>query len=201
MSVMLSAAGSLRWFRETLAPDEEFGDLVAAAGEVAPGSDGLLFLPYLTGERSPHPDPLARGGFIGLTVRHDRRHLTRSILEGVAFGLRDGLDLMIAAGMPAPGQIRVSGGGTASALWRQILADVLEAEIATTTTTEGAAFGAALLAAVGAGWYPTVATAAGALTSATIAAAPGPDRSTYREAHERYRALYPALAPTFHRTP
>jgi len=90
MSVMLSAAGSLRWYRDTLAPGEAFGDLVAPAADVPAGSDGLFFLPYLSGERSPHPDPLARGAFVGLTVRHDRRHMTRAVLEGVAFGLRDG---------------------------------------------------------------------------------------------------------------
>jgi xylulokinase len=200
MSVMLSAAGSLRWFREALAPGVPFADLVAAAGEVPSGSDGLLFLPYLTGERSPHPDPLARGAFVGLTVRHDRRHLTRAVLEGVAFGLRDGLDLMTGAGMPAPSEIRVSGGGTASLLWRQILADVLGAGIATVNTTEGAAFGAALLAAVGAGWFASVPEATAALVTATPSASPGPDRSVLGEAHERYRTLYPALAPTFHRT-
>jgi xylulokinase len=198
MSVMLSAAGSLRWFREALAPDVPFADLVAAAGEVPAGSDGLLFLPYLTGERSPHPDPLARGAFVGLTVRHERRHLTRAVLEGVAFGLRDGLDLMTAAGMPAPGEIRVSGGGTASPLWRQILADVLDAEIATVNTSEGAAFGAALLAAVGAGWFASVREATAALVTATPSASPGQDRGVLGEAHARYRALYPALAPTFH---
>jgi xylulokinase len=197
MSVMLSAAGSLRWFREALAPDLSFADLVEAAGEVPAASDGLLFLPYLTGERSPHPDPLARGAFVGLTVRHDRRHLTRAVLEGVAFGLRDGLDLMIAAGMPRPTQIRASGGGTASPLWRQILADVLEAEIATVSTTEGAAYGAGLLAAVGAGWFPDVDAVVEATVATTTMAAPGPDADTYRGAHERYRALYPALAPTF----
>ncbi len=201
MSVMLSAAGSLRWFRDTIAPGVAFGDLAAEARDVPAGSAGLLFLPYLTGERSPHPDPLARGGFIGLTIGHERRHLTRAVLEGVAFGLRDGLDLMTAAGMPAPEVIRASGGGTASPVWRQILADVLEAEIATVATTEGAAFGAALLAAVGGGWFSTVADAAGALTSARPVAQPGPDRAAYREAHARYRGLYPALAPTFHRTP
>ena len=103
MSVMLSAAGSLRWFRDALAPGVEFGDLVREAEDVPAGSDGLLFLPYLTGERSPHPDPLARGAFVGLTVGHDRRHLTRAVLEGVAFGLRDGLDLMVEAGIPAAG--------------------------------------------------------------------------------------------------
>jgi xylulokinase len=199
MSVMLSAAGSLRWFRDSLAPGMAFADLVAEAGDVPAGSGGLWFLPYLSGERSPHADPSARGGFIGLTLRHDRRHLTRAVLEGVAFGLRDGLDSMIAAGMPAPAQIRVSGGGTASPLWRQILADVLGAEIATVNTTEGAAYGAALLAAVGAGWFPTVRDAAARLVTATSAATPGPDVPLYADAHGVYRELYPALAPLYRR--
>ena len=199
MSVMLSAAGSLRWFRDALAPEAEFADLVAIAGDAPVGSEGLFFLPYLSGERSPHPDPLARGAFVGLTLVHDRRHLTRAVLEGVAFGLRDGLDLMVEAGMPAPAQIRASGGGTVSPLWRQILADVLEAEIATVNTSEGAAYGAALLAMVGAGWFATVEAAAAALVTATPTAAPGPDAAAYREAHSIYRELYPALAPTFHR--
>jgi xylulokinase len=198
MSVMLSAAGSFRWFRDTLAPGEEFGALAASAGEVPAGSDGLFFLPYLTGERSPHPDPLARGAFVGLTVTHDRRHLTRAVLEGVAYGLRDGLDLMTAAGMPAPTTIRASGGGIASPVWRQILADVLDAEIATVATTEGAAYGAAVLAGVGAGWFDLVAEATGAWVSTTVVASPGSDAGAYREGHARYRELYPALAPTFH---
>jgi len=199
MSVMLSAAGSLRWYRDTLAPGEAFGDLVAEAAGVPAGSDGLLFLPYLTGERSPYPDPLARGAFVGLTVSHGRRHMTRAVLEGVAFGLRDGLDLMTAAGVPAPSQIRASGGGTTSPLWRQILADVLGAEIATVETSEGAAYGAGLLAAVGAGWFPSVEAATGALVSATPVAEPGPDVPRYAAAHEVYRELYPALAPSFRR--
>jgi xylulokinase len=199
MSVMLSAAGSLRWFRDALAPGVEFGDLVALASEVPAGSAGLRFLPYLSGERSPHPDPLARGAFVGLTLAHDRRHMTRAVLEGVAFGLRDGLDLMVAAGMPAPAQIRASGGGTVSPLWRQILADVLEAEIAIVSTSEGAAYGAGLLAAVGADWFPTVGDATSALVTATPVAAPGPDAPAYAEAHATYRELYPALAATFRR--
>jgi xylulokinase len=199
MAVMLSAAGSLRWFRDALAPATDYDELVALAAEVPAGSEGLLFLPYLTGERSPHPDPLARGAFVGLTLAHDRRHLTRAVLEGVAFGLRDGLDLMIEAGMPAPSVIRASGGGTSSPLWRRILADVLGAEIATVDTAEGAAYGAGLLAAVGAGWFPTVEAAAAALVTATPTAAPGPDAPRYAEAHAIYRGLYPALAPTFRR--
>jgi xylulokinase len=120
-------------------------------------------------------------------------------MEGVAFGLRDGLDLMVAAGMPRPSQILGSGGGTASPVWRQILADVLGAAIATPTTTEGAAFGAAVLAAVGAGWFPTVEDAADEVVHATPAAEPGPDAPAYAEFHARYRELYPALATTFHR--
>lgn len=198
MGVMLSAAGSLRWFRDALAAGRTFDDLVSGAGEVSPGSEDLLFLPYLTGERTPHPDPYARGAFVGLTVRHDLRHLTRSVLEGVSFGLRDGLDLMIGAGLPAPTQIRASGGGIRSALWRQILADVLEAEIATVNTEEGAAFGAALLATVGAGWFDTVEDACDSMVISRTMAEPSGSVSTYRELHERYKALYPALAPGFH---
>jgi xylulokinase len=199
MSVMLSAAGSLRWYRDAIAPDVAFDDLVGEASGVPPGSAGVFFLPYLSGERSPHPDPLARGAFIGLTLGHDRRHLTRAVLEGVAFGLRDGLDLMTAAGVPVPSQIRASGGGTSSQLWRQILADVLDTEIATVNTTEGAAYGAGLLAAVGAGWFPSVEDAAEAFVTATPVASPGPDAPRYADAHTTYRGLYPALAPTFQR--
>ena len=199
MSVMLSAAGSLRWFRDTVAPGEAYPELVEPAGEVGPGAGGLLFLPYLTGERCPYPDPQARGAFVGLTLAHDRRHLARAVLEGVAFGLRDGLDLMTGAGMPTPSTILASGGGLASPVWRSILADVLGASIATPATTEGAAFGAALLAAIAAGWYPDVGTAVAALVRATTVAEPGPNAAAYLEAHARYRALYPALAPLFPR--
>jgi xylulokinase len=199
MSVMLSAAGSLRWLRDTVAPALPYPQLVEPAAEVPAGSDGLWFLPYLSGERSPHPDPLARGAFVGLTLAHDRRHLVRAVLEGVAFGLRDGLDLMVAAGMPAPSQVRASGGGLASPTWRQILADVLEAEIATVNTTEGAAFGAALLATPAAGWFSTVDEAVAAVVRTTPVASPGPSATAYRDAHAAYRELYPALRPFFHR--
>ena len=199
MSVMLSAAGSLRWFRDTLAPGEPFDGLVETAAGVTAAGEGLFFLPYLSGERSPHPDPLARGAFIGLTLGHDRRHLLRAVLEGVAFGLRDGLDLMVAAGMPVPSQVRASGGGIASPLWRQIIADVLGTELATVSTTEGAAYGAALLATEAAGWFPSVEAAVASLVTATPVAAPGPDATRYRDAHAAYRELYPALATFFHR--
>ena len=198
MGVMLSAAGSLRWLRDTMASDSSFDDLVGPAADVPAGSDGLLFLPYLTGERTPHPDPRARGALIGLTVRHDMSHITRSVLEGVAFGLRDGLDLMIESGVPAPTQIRASGGGIRSALWCQILADVLDAEIATVQTEEGAAYGAGLLAAVGADWFGSVEEACAPSVVAERVAEPSGLGPTYAEAHARYRVLYPALAPTFH---
>jgi xylulokinase len=201
MGVMLSAAGSLRWLRDTLAPGAAFGDLVDGAAEVEPGSNGLLFLPYLSGERTPHPDPKARGAFVGLTVGHDLRHLTRAVMEGVAFGLRDGLDLMTEAGVPKPDSIRASGGGIRSELWRQILADVLEARIDTVATEEGAAYGAALLASVGAGQHSSVDAAVAQMVTARPAASPSALVDSYRRAHERYQALYPALRPTFHAIP
>jgi xylulokinase len=199
MSVMLSAAGSLRWFRDALASGTDYAALDDEARSVPPGSDGLFFLPYLTGERSPYPDPLARGAFVGLTVEHTRAHLTRAVLEGVAFGLRDGLGLMRQAGMAEPTTMRASGGGIASPVWRQILADVLEVEISTVATTEGAAFGAAVLGAVGAGWFADVDAAAGSLVTAIPVASPGPNAPRYRDAHAAYRELYPALAAFFHR--
>jgi xylulokinase len=195
MGVMLSAAGSLRWLRDALAPDQSFDQLVAGAAEVPPGADGLLFLPYLSGERTPHPDPDARGAFVGLTVGHDLRHLTRAVLEGVAFGLRDGIDLMETAGVPRPDAIRASGGGTRSALWRQILADVLEADIMTVGTEEGAAYGAGLLAAVGAGLFESVDDMSDLVIHTELSARPSGDVGLYRSAHERYGLLYPALRP------
>ncbi|NIM42588.1 MAG: xylulokinase, partial [Hydrogenophaga sp.] len=155
MGVMLSAGGSLRWYRDALAPGMGYDALLAAAGQVPPGSEGLYFLPYLTGERTPHADPYARGAFVGLTLRHGRDHLTRALLEGVTFGLRDALELARAMGVPAA-RVRVSGGGARSPVWRQLMADVFGAEIVTVNAIHGAAFGAALLAGVGAGQWPDV---------------------------------------------
>jgi len=199
MGVMLSAAGSLRWFRDAVAPGVDFGDLSAAAGDIEPGSDGLLFLPYLTGERTPHPDPLARGAFVGLTVRHERDHMTRAVLEGVAFGLRDSFELIRAAGGADLTEVRASGGGTRSGLWRQILADVLDAEVRTVATAEGAAQGAAILAAVGAGWFGNAQEASSAWLRLDPPTEPSANVAAYSDSYESYRGLYPALAETMHR--
>jgi xylulokinase len=192
MGVMLSAAGSLRWYRDTIAPETGFAELVDEASTVEPGAEGLTFLPYLTGERTPHADADARGAFVGLTVRHSRAHLTRAVLEGVAYGLRDGFELMRAAGAPDPQEFRASGGGTKSPVWRQIAADVLGVPLVTVGTAEGAAFGAAVLAAVGAGWFPRVREATAALVSPGETTQP---RSVpaYDDGYGTYRALYPAL--------
>jgi xylulokinase len=197
MGVMLSAAGSLQWYRDTLAPGESFDALLAPALDVNPGSDGLLFLPYLTGERTPHPDPFARGGFIGLTVRHGKAHLTRAVLEGVAFGLKDSFTLIQNAGLGEIKQVRASGGGTKSALWRQIMADVLGIELVTVNTAEGAAFGVALLAGVGAGIWLNVETACKETIRITSRTSPGSDSEVYEKVYPQYQALYPALKDEF----
>ncbi len=198
MGVMLSAAGSLRWYRDTLAAGIAYDDLLAPATAIAPGAEGLLFLPYLTGERTPHPDPLARGAWVGLTVRHAQAHLTRAVLEGVAFGLRDSFELMKSVGLTTIQQVRVSGGGARSPLWRQILADVLNSELVTVNTTEGAAYGAALLAGVGAGIWPDVDTACAQVIHVTGSTQPEPNAAArYNAVYAEYRALYPALKNSF----
>ena len=197
MGVMLSAAGSLRWYRDTVAPGVGFDALLDPVAEVDPGSEGLLFLPYLTGERTPHPDPLARGAFVGLTVRHTQPHMTRAVIEGVAFGLRDSFELLKEVGLAEISQVRVTGGGARSPLWRQILADVFNAELVTVNTTEGSAYGAALLAATGAGAYPDMESACAAAIQITGSTAPGPESRVYQEIYPLYRDLYPALWPSF----
>lgn len=198
MGVMLSAAGSLQWYRDTLAPTMSFDDLLKEAQPVPAGCEGLQFLPYLSGERTPHPDPLARGAFIGLTLRHGRGHMTRAVLEGVSFGLKDSFTLIQNAGLGEIKQVRASGGGTKGALWRQILASVLEAELVTVNTSEGAAFGAALLAGVGAGAWSDVPEACKAAVKITGSTKPDPSQvDAYRKAYPLYRELYPALKPSF----
>lgn len=198
MGVMLSAAGSLQWYRDTLAPGAGFDDLLKEAEPVPAGSEGLQFLPYLSGERTPYPDPLARGAWVGLTLRHGRGHLTRSVLEGVSFGLKDGFTLIREAGLGEIKQVRASGGGTKGALWRQILASTLEAELVTVNTTEGAAFGAALLAGVATGNWDNVPAACRKVVKITGITLPDPAQvEAYRKAYPLYRQLYPSLKPIF----
>jgi xylulokinase len=197
MGVMLSAAGSLQWYRDTLAPGVSFDTLVNEAGNIKAGSEGLLFLPYLTGERTPYPDPLVRAAWVGLTVRHTRAHMTRAVLEGVAFGIKDSFRLILQAGLGSIKQVRISGGGAKSALWRQIMADVLGVELVTVNTTEGAAFGAALLAGVGAGVFEDVPIACDATIQITGRNSPSQATRTYQDYYPHYCALYPALAPEY----
>jgi xylulokinase len=193
MGVMLSAAGSLQWLRNTIAPGAAYEELTAAAEQWPAGTEGLTFLPYLTGERTPHADPDARGSFTGLTVRHDRGALVRAVLEGVAYGLRDSLDLIVGlGGKPALG--RVSGGGARSDLWLAIVASVLELPLERVAVDEGAAFGAAILGGVSAGVWGDVHEAVAATVRSREVIEPVDDWvSVYRSGRERFQALYPAL--------
>ena len=198
MGVMLSAAGSLQWLHDTLAPGMSFDDLIGEAEAVPAGCEGLQFLPYLSGERTPHPDPLARAAWIGLTLRHGRGHMTRAVLEGVAFGLKDCFELIKGAGLGEIRQVRISGGGARSDLWREILASTFEAELVTVNTTEGAAYGAALLAGVSAGAWSSVPEACKAVVKITGETSPDPAWvESYRRAHTIYGGLYPALKTSF----
>src|SRR5512137_2392529 len=208
MGVMLSPGGSFRWLRDSigdlektvarLTGDDPY-DLLTREAALAPvGSEGLLFLPYLTGERTPYPDPQARGAFVGLTVRHTKAHLVRAVLEGVSFGLRDSLELIKSLGVPIT-QVRASGGGARSPLWRQIQADVFGAELVLVNVTEGAAYGAALLAGVGAGAFRSVEEAVNATVKVTDRTAPiAANAQAYEKLYPAYRGLYPALKDTFH---
>jgi xylulokinase len=195
MGVMLSAAGSLGWFRHTLAPGEGYDALVAEAARWEPGAEGLLFLPYLAGERTPHVDPDARGAFVGLSLRHDRGALVRAVLEGVAYGLRDSLEILRALGCRLDVG-RVSGGGARSELWLAIVASVLGLPLERTAAEEGAAYGAALLGGVAGGVFADVEEAVASCVSVRDTIEPVPAwEKIYAEGYARYRALYPALEP------
>jgi len=207
MGVMLSAGGSFRWFRDALGRLEKsaaeltgrdpYEYLTAEAARAPVGSEGLIFLPYLTGERMPYSDPNARGTFFGLTVRHDKGHLVRSVLEGVAYGLRDLLELIRDFGLDIE-QVRASGGGARSELWRQILADVFGTELVTINVTEGAAYGAALLAGVGADVYSGVEEACAATIRVVTSTEPQPESmKLYNAYYPVYRSLYGSLKPAF----
>lgn len=205
MGVTQSAGLSLRWLRDNIGLPERaleqwtgldaYELLAREAASVPAGSSGLFFLPYLQGERTPHLDAYARGGWIGLSAIHDRRHLVRSVLEGVAFSLKDCFAIINEQGLSIE-QVRATGGGAKSPVWRQIIADVLGVELVTTSAHEGPAFGAALLAGVASGVYSSIQQAC-ALTVHTVEqTTPDTERVTlYAQAYETYRALYPALKP------
>jgi xylulokinase len=209
MGVMLSAGGSLRWYRDALAIEEKalaaqrgvdpYEIITEEAAKIPVGSEGLIFLPYLTGERTPYPDPNARGAFVGLHLRHTKAHLARSVMEGVSYGLRDSLEILRAMGV-AINQVRASGGGARSALWRQIQADVFGCELVTINVDEGPAFGVALLAGVGAGIYPSVRQACNATIRVVSSTSPNRKNSkAYARLYKVYRSLYPALKTKFAR--
>ena len=196
MGVMLSAAGSLRWFRDALEPNMEYAALTAEADLWEPGADGVTFLPYLAGERTPHADPNARGAFVGLSQRHGRGALVRAVLEGVAYGLRDSLALLEELGVE-PEAGRASGGGARSELWLRIVASVLRIPLERTAVEEGAAYGAALLGGVAGGVFNDVHEAVAACVRVRSTVEPDPAwQETYEQGYSRFRALYPALRAT-----
>ncbi len=193
MGVMLSAAGSLRWFRDSLAPGTPYAELTAEAEGAAPGVGGVTFLPYLQGERTPHADPSARAMFEGLSLGHGRPELVRAVLEGVAYGLRDSLELLRSLGVE-PQAGRASGGGARSRLWLRIVASVLGLPLELTAAEEGSAYGAALLGATRAGVFADVHEAVAACVAVKETIEPEPAWATvYEEGYERFRALYPAI--------
>ncbi|MFH1228479.1 MAG: xylulokinase [Planctomycetota bacterium] len=207
MGVMLAAGGSLRWFRDNLGiPEIEIARrrkvdpyeiLIESVKEVPPGSEGLVFLPYLSGERTPHSDPDARGVFFGLSLKHTKNHLVRSVLEGVCFGLRDSLEIMKGLGIPVK-EIRLSGGGARSKIWAQILADVLNKEIVTVEPAEGSAYGAALLAGIGAGLYQNAGQACKSAIKIKGRIKPsGKNVIAYDKSYELFKSLYSALKDRF----
>jgi xylulokinase len=193
MGVTQAAGLSLRWFRDQLAAGVSYDQLTSEAAATPPGADGLLWAPYLMGERTPHCDPNARAALVGLSASHGRGHIVRAILEGVAFSLRDTFSIFAEMGVPV-GSVRLGGGGARSALWRQIQADVFGHAVDTTVADEGAAYGAAILAGVGIERWPTVDAACDALVRGGATTTPRPDVMTFmNDRYERYRQLYPAL--------
>jgi len=207
MGVMLSAGGSLRWMRDVVADSERAAatasgrdpyDVMSEEAAKAPvGSEGLMFLPYLSGERTPHKDADARGAFVGLSLRHGRAHVMRAVFEGITFGMRDSLSIMRELGLHIA-QIRATGGGAKSPFWRQMQADIYGAPVVTVNTTEGPAFGAALMGGVASGVFGDLAEASDSLVKVVSTAEPDPTRAAaYDEWYARFRALYPALKGEF----
>jgi xylulokinase len=197
MGVTLSAGGSLSWWRETLGGD--YDELVEAASGVQPGSEGLVFLPYLSGERTPHLDPRARGAFFGLTARHGAAHMTRAVMEGVIFSLRDSLEIMRSLGVPIE-DVRATGGGARSGLWRQLQADIYGSPIRRTVADEGPAYGAALLAGVASGTYSGIDEASSEVELREETTEPDQERAKiYEDYYELYQSLYPAASSAMSR--
>jgi xylulokinase len=197
MGVTQGAGLSLQWFRNQLAPGADYDSLTAEAAAAPAGSQGLFWLPYLMGERTPHLDAAARGGWIGLTARHQRADLIRAVLEGVSYSQRDCLDIIEDLGVPVR-SVRVSGGGARSPFWRQLLADVFNKMVVTLETQEGSAYGAALLALAGTGEYGSVPEACRAAIREVDCLRPQPAATAfYTRAHRVYQALYPALQPVY----
>jgi xylulokinase len=193
MGVMLNAAGALQWFHDAFAADASFDDLTAEAEGCEAGADGVVFLPYLQGERTPHADPGATASFTGLSLRHGRGALARAVLEGVAYGLRDSLELLRELGVePTAG--RVSGGGARSRLWLEIVASVLDLPLERCVADEGSAYGAALLAGVAGGRFATAEEAVASCVRVRETVEPNPAwAARYADGYARYRALYPAI--------
>jgi xylulokinase len=207
MGVTQGAGLSLRWLRDqfgaqevslaVLLKQDAYVLLTQQASQAKPGCEGLIFLPYLMGERTPHLDPNARGVLFGLTGRHTRADVIRAVLEGVAYSLKDSFEIFNEMGVPVT-QVRASGGGGRSVLWRQIQADIFGTEICTVAADEGAAFGAALMAAVGTGGFSSVEQACSTSISLTNFTQPIPtNRNRYQEYYGIYRSLYLALKPSF----
>ncbi|MDR1964597.1 MAG: xylulokinase [Planctomycetaceae bacterium] len=207
MGVNLSSGGSLQWFRNALCPElvaeakkkkvEVYDLLTAEAEKTLPGSDGLYFLPYLSGERTPHADPFARGCFIGLTLVHGRGHLVRSIMEGVTYSMRDSLEIFQGLDIPIK-QIRASGGGSKSPFWRQIQADVFGQRVVTINSEEGPALGVALLAAVGAGAFKNIQEACNAVIKVVKETKPSTKaKKVYDNCMPVYQKLYCSLKDDF----
>ncbi|MEQ8846402.1 xylulokinase [Botrimarina sp.] len=206
MGVTLSAAGSLGWFADALCRSDpslaadgvvDFEKLIAEAADAPVGAEGLYFLPYLAGERTPHADPHARGAFVGLTLGHTRAHLARAVLEGVTYSLLDCLDLMRQLGVPVK-QIRATGGGAKSPFWRQMQADVLGAPVHAMRADEGPAYGVALLAAVGCGEFASITEACDAtVETAGVSKPAARNRRPYADRVGVYRSLYSHLRPAY----
>ncbi|HAH47032.1 xylulokinase [Gimesia sp.] len=207
MGVVLSAGGSLQWYRDQLcelqvaAAKKQKVDpyqlITAQAAEAPAGSEGLFFLPYLTGERTPHADPYARAAWIGLSLRHGRAHLSRAVIEGATYAMRDSLEIIQELQIPVK-EIRLSGGGARSPFWRQVQADIYGQKVVTINAEEGPAYGVALLAAAGTGAYKDVVEAC----SATIrvvesTSVNSKDKKVYNQAFPLYQKLYSSLKPDF----